>query len=664
MHKGFGWVGKILWVNLSERTTHTLSTLDYGAQYIGGRGIIARIAWDSIPQGIGAFDPDNLLMIFTGPLTGTTAPFSGRTTIGGLAPQGWPHEWCSRSSLGGHWGPTLKYAGYDGLVIAGVANRPTTLWIEDEHVQLLDASHLWGRGTIETQQILMGELGTDVRILTIGQAGERLSRIATICTETGSAAGQGGYGAVMGSKCLKAIAVRGTGPIYTAKPDLFVARCKAIIRDARAGRQALEPRLPPPMVDKFGLRWQACTQQCAVRCAHFYSQVEGPATGQCMAGQFHCVSAFFPGISGVFYDWKLGFEGGFEARHLADDWGLNHWDLLLGIVPWLRLCQQAGLVSEIGGVPIDFDDAHFWSHLLHAIAFREGTGDALAEGGCRAPALLGFGEKLVSPLYAGWGYAGHWDGHGDRGNRIVYPFWLVPALQWAVDVRDPFSSSHGYVGLTMSGFGDQGFSWDVVSSVGCSVYGSSKPVDPLSNYEDKELAAVWHGHRSVLKDSLTVDDQVFPRFTSYTSADGLARADDMEGPDFEYHLYTAATGEKVSRQDLDLACERIFNLERAIQIRNYDRHRHHDLTVIPYFEQPEWWQNPLIGENRSLERDRFIQLLDKYYRLRGWDLERARPTWQKLRELGLFDVAEELNRLGQIVEIGSESVATLRSPLQ
>ncbi|HIC89254.1 MAG TPA: hypothetical protein EYP04_07600, partial [Anaerolineae bacterium] len=241
--KSCGWVGKILWVNLSDRTVRTLDTMDYGPQYIGGRGIAARIAWDSLPRGVGAFDPENLLMIFTGPLTGTTAPFSGRTAICGLSPQGWPHEWFSRSNLGAHWGPSLKYAGYDGLVIEGKADRPTTLWIEDGQVRFLDAGHLWGKGTMETQKILLSELGAGVRVLTIGQAGEKLSRIATISTETGSAAGQGGYGAVMGSKKLKAIAVRGSGPVYVAQPDLFVTRCKAIVEEVRTGTpwSLLEP---------------------------------------------------------------------------------------------------------------------------------------------------------------------------------------------------------------------------------------------------------------------------------------------------------------------------------------------------------------------------------------------------------------------------------------
>jgi len=657
-------VGKILWVNLTDGTTHTLSTADYGPAYIGGRGIAARIAWDAIPPGVGALDPENLFMVFTGPLSGTTAPFSGRTSISGLSPQGWPHEWFSRSNLGGHWGPSLKYAGYDGLVVEGKADSPVTLWIADDagnktpRVELLDAAHLWGKGVMDAQQALMGELGSDIRILTIGQAGERLSRIATVATETSSAAGQGGFGAVMGSKNLKAIAVRGSGPVYVAQPELFLARCKAIAEEARTGSRFANTELDPEHVTGFKQRWQACTQQCGMRCGtvcRFYGEVRGPATGEVLAGQFHCVSNFFPGIPDSFYDWNLGFEGGFEARHLSDNYGLNQWDLLLGIVPWLRLCgpppRGPGLVGEVNGRAIDFDDPTFWAHLFRTIAYREGMGDALAEGGRRAPGILGYGEELAEPLYTAWGSAGHWDGHGDRGNRIVYPFWLVPAVQWAVDVRDPFSSAHGYTALTMhwSPFlNDEGLPWDTIKAVGQRIYGTEKAVDPMSDYEAKEIPAVWHGHRSVMKDSVTVDDNIFPMILSTNSEDGLARAGDMLGPDFEYHLFTSATGAGLTREEFELACERVFNLERAIQVRNFARQRSDDETVIPQFEHEEWWENPLIGEKKRLDRAKFLPLLEKYYRLRGWDLAQGRPTWSKLQELGLGDVAGELAQAGLI----------------
>jgi len=647
-----GWVGKILWVDLSDRTIRTLNTLDYGPAYIGGRGIAARIAWESIPPGVGALDPGSPLVVMTGPLTGTSAPESGRTIVVGLSPQGWPREWLSRSNIGGHWGPSLKYAGYDGLVIQGKAEQPVVLCIDDGKISFLDACHLWGKGAIETQTALLSDLGPSARVLAIGQSGERLSRIASIITGTNSAAGQGGYGAVMGSKNLKGIAVRGSGPVHIAQPDLFMHRCSAILDAARSGHLYRGAELDPERVQKYRQRWQACTQNCGFPCGagcRFYGAVPGPATGQDLAGQIKCVSYRFQGTSS-FYNWGLGFEGAFEARHLADDYGLNQWDLLAGIVPWLRLCVDAGLVDQVNGRPIDFHDPSFWAHFLRAIAYREGMGDALAEGGKRAPSILGFGEEQANLFYPAWGHAAHCDGHGDRGNTIFYPFWLVTALLWALDTRDPISSSHGYPALTMgwSPFGSgTDYSWDTIKAVGRRIYGTEKAVDPESGYEDKEFPAFWHAHRSVLKDSVPVHDHLFPMIMSYESPDGLARAGDMVGLDFEHHLLAAATGLFVTPDELDLACERVYNLERAVQVRNFGRSREDDEGIIPYLETEEWWQNPLLGQKMRLERPKFLALLDRYYQVRGWDIQTGRPTGPTLRRLGLHDVACELEKLGQ-----------------
>jgi aldehyde:ferredoxin oxidoreductase len=182
-------------------------------------------------------------------------------------------------------------------------------------------------------------------------------------------------------------------------------------------------------------------------------------------------------------------------------------------------------------------------------------------------------------------------------------------------------------------------------------------VDPYSDYEDKEIAAVWHGHRSVLKDSVTVDDNMFPMILSLNTPDKRARALDMEGVDFEYHLFTSATGVDLTPKELDLVCERVFNLERAVQVRNFDRQRSDDETVIPYFEHEEWWENPYLHEKKRMEREKFLPVLDKYYLLRGWDLEQGRPTAERLQRLGLDDVAAELSARGAIKK--SEDRTTL-----
>jgi aldehyde:ferredoxin oxidoreductase len=196
----------------------------------------------------------------------------------------------------------------------------------------------------------------------------------------------------------------------------------------------------------------------------------------------------------------------------------------------------------------------------------------------------------------------------------------------------------------------KGLGWDKIKAAGERLYGSQLAVDPLSDYEDKELAAIWNGHRSIMKDSVPVDDNVFPMILSYNSPDGMAHAGGMWGPDIEYHLFTSATGSQMTREEFELACERGFNLERAIQVRNFQRHRQDDESIIPHFEYLEWWQNPLLSEKKRLEAGKFIPMLEAYYRGRGWEVESGRPGVHKLRQLGLPDVAQELTQAGLIRE--------------
>ena len=642
-----GFVGRILRVDLSHAKTEEQATSDYAPDYLGARGIATRIAWDELRPGISEFSPENPLMFFTGPLTGTSAPCSGRTEVFGLGPQGYPVPWFTRSGMGGRWGPELKYAGYDGLFIKGCADRPVYLWISDGKAEIKDASHLWGLGTYETQQRLMAEHGREVRVAAIGQAGENLSRIAIINTETESAAGQGGFGALMGSKKLKAVAVKGTRPIKVAHPEELLRKSMLIKNEIHSMWEYMARDQPDfeRRVFPYGGRAWACSQQCTRPCARYFKGVPGVVChGQHHSGQMHCVGSLFPGMGKEhFYNWSLGFEAGFEAGQFANDYGLNHWDLLLGIFPWLRDCGEAGVLGTVDGMPIDLDNPHFWHEVMRKIAYREGMGDALAEGGWRAHLKLGIGQEQIKPLYAAWGYAGHWDGHGDHCNYIVYPFWIVPALQWAVDTRDPISSGHGYGQTIMfwSKFVSPkwGVDWDKMIRIGERLYGSDKAMDPLGGYEGKAPAAVWHTLRSVLKDSVPVSDQVFPRLFSLKTGDGFARAEGMDGPSFEYHLYREATGVDWTEEQLTLACERIINLDRGLQIRDFGRTRRDDESIIPYMEAPEDHVNPLIGEKQGLDGERFRQLMTEFYQLRGWDPETGWPTRAKLAQLGLPEVA-------------------------
>jgi len=647
--QAFGWTGKFLRIDLTRQSYEIDDTMAYARSYIGGRGIAAKIAWDEIPRGIAAFSDNAPLLIFPGPLTGTSAPYSGRTTICALAPQGYPHEWYTRSSFGGHWGPELKYAGWDGLVITGRADRPVYLMIADEKVSFLEAAPLWGKGIFDTQKQIIARHGKRTRVIAIGPTGEKLCRISIIATETESASGQGGFGAVMGYKKLKAIAVQGSGAIRIAEPERFYSICTAIREEAHGSHGWPHPiRLKQEMVEKYGEKFQACTQQCHTGCydARYYTRVPGRiCKNRVYAGQLDCIAGLFPGAEGTFYDWHLGFEAGFELAQMANDLGLNHWEILVGMMPWLRECRRSGVLRRLDGKTIDLNDPHFWAELFISITERRGMGDVLAEGSVRAAKKLGAGLEYIVQLFPSWGYAGHWDGHGDHINMIFFPYWIVAALQWAFDTRDPVSSGHGYTQNIMNWSKvrspEHGLTWEQIMSVGEKIYGTRRAVDPQSSYEDKAIPAVWHGHRSVIKDSITIDDQMFPRIYSACTEDHLARAGNMDGIDFEAYLLASCTGFDISPQELELFGERVINLERQLLIRNFDRHRIDDQSVIPYFELPEHNINPLINKPMSLDRQQFLNLMDEYYDLRGWDRSTGAPQRAKLRQLGLdFTITE------------------------
>lgn len=639
----FAWTGKILRINLTTKKIEVDNTTRYTDKFIGGRGIAAKIFWDEIKKGIVPFSDENILIIMTGPLTGTSAPYSGRTSVCSLSPQGYPVEWYTRSSFGGHFGPELKYAGWDGVVITGRAEKPVYLWINNEKIEICDAKELWGLGIFDTQRNLISQYGKNTRVIAIGQSGERLSRISIIATETESAAGQGGFGAVMGYKNLKAIAVSGKGALKIANPENFFKICNLIREESHASHGWPHPiKLDSEKKKKYGQRFQACTQQCHTPCfdARFYAKVPGVICKKNLSGQLDCIAGLFPGIEGSFYNWKLGFEAGFEIAQMSNDLGINHWELLVGMIPWLRDCFNKGKIKRISSKKIDFDDPYFWAELLNLIAERKDLGNDLAEGTIRAAKRLNLGEEFLVNYFPAWGYAGHWDGHGDHINYIFYPYWIVSALQWAMDTRDPISSAHGYTQNIMNWCKvrspEYGITWEEIKNVGKKLYGSSLSVDPESSYEDKTIPAVWHGHRSVIKDSLPVDDQIFPRIYSKYTEDHFARAGDIAGVDFEYYLLTTATGLDISKEEFELFGERVINLERLISIKHHSRSRSDDETVIPYFEREEHCINPFINKPMKLDREKFLKLMDEYYELRGWDKETGVPKEDTLKKVELI----------------------------
>ncbi len=211
----YGYMGKILFVDLSTgKVGQETPEESFYRAYIGGYGVGARIVFSRQKAGVDPLGPENTLGFMTGPLTGTDFPFGGRYTVFvGKSPLtgGW-----GDANSGGDFGPYLKFSGYDGVVFTGASEKPVYLYIKDGKAEIKDASHLWGRDTVETEDMLKEELGKDVRVACIGAAGENLSLISSVINNKGRAAARSGVGAVMGSKKLKAVAVAGTAEIPVA----------------------------------------------------------------------------------------------------------------------------------------------------------------------------------------------------------------------------------------------------------------------------------------------------------------------------------------------------------------------------------------------------------------------------------------------------------------
>ena len=651
MNTSYGWAGKLLRVDLTSGEVRDEETARYVPAYVGGLGVAARIAWEELRPGTGPFDEDNLLMIMTGPLTGTLASGAGRVEVSGIAPQQHPSVY-SRSGMGGHWGAELKYAGYDGVIVRGRAATPVYLWIEDGKAELRDATHLWGMGNYGTTAALRAAHGPRTRVVSCGQAGERLSRIAVIQTETGNAAGQGGYGAVMGAKRLKAIAVRGTGGVRLARPQAFMDLC---LHASREGQSAQAPGSDhnPHGVAPSGpdYRTRKCGF-CATPCVHrLHMAVPGRTTFGTYTAARHCW-----GYAATSRDVEL------EARAITSDYGLNGWEIAYGIIPWLQLCRQHGLVDSVDGVEIPMPkepigylrdvervSGEFLVTLVRAMAHREGElGDALADGACYAADVLfgGAGKPLLDRIYPRHcGQTEHWGGHWGPGGIVYWPWWLPPILQWCVDTRDPANDSthqwteHAQHYLPVSGPLRGPFPLEQVRAISAKVYGDPNVCDPAHAYdppEAKAIPAIWHHDRGMIIDSLVLCDYENTRVFSMESEDGAADTAQMS------KLYSAATGCETSEAELDRAGERIWNLHRAIDIRNHDRDRAVDESTLDGFMYP--------GKDDGVMPDRgqLVKLLQTYYRLRGWNGASGWPTRERLEALGLADVADELAGIGRL----------------
>lgn len=672
MSRTGGWVGKILRVDLSAGKISETSTFDYVPKFLGGRGLGAKLCWDEVPPEMGAFDPEARLIFATGPLQGTLAPTSGRFMVLGKAPQTGPVESYCRSSVGGHWAPELKWAGYDALVIHGRAPRPVYLWISDGKAALLDASRLWGLDTYQTQQQLWSIHGPRARVMVIGRAGENQSRIACILTDSGDASGQGGFGGVMGSKNLKAIVVRGTGAVPVADPKALMEATayiqKLFIRRA-AGGNPYEPEekgfkfniwgggygrggltlLPGELLDlcrdpSSGYRQvpDGCFA-CPIACR---SRVTGP---DITPGVALCAQAYMYMESMVHRPEKGYSKVSWNAAKLADLLGINAYELM-AIIPWLGDCfREKVLTEEETGLPLtEIGSWEFIAKLLHMIANREGLGNLLTEGGQRAAAKLGGKAEELSRLYyprSGrfGGYREHWLYLGGFPSGYALSYL---ALIWAVDSRDG-NVSHGImaplwgaahaIGQTALSAVPEDLT-PLLRPVMKRAFGSEEAAEFVTP-DGKAVQWKWaapvvkrYYEQAILKDSYVLCDMAFPFLYDANSADHVG------DPSIESRLYRAVTGNEMAEEESYRLGAMLYTLERTLAVRD-GRTRKDDTFHDLYFTTKD-------GAGRTYRKEDLERAKTEFYTLGGWDATTGVPSRSTLERFALRDVADDLARRG------------------
>jgi aldehyde:ferredoxin oxidoreductase len=498
------YAGKILRVDMSSGIVSREPTGRYSDRFIGGDGIAMKIMWEEICPGVHPFDPDNLLIFMTGPLTGTLAPTSGRFEICSKAPGVDPFM-PTRSGIGGYFGPELKFAGYDGLIVQGRAERPSLLEVFDEKVRLVDASDLWGLDAFETQKAIGRKYGKGVRALCIGPAGENRVHFSAIISDSGYAAAKTGMGAVMGSKNLKAIVVRGGRGLKVARPEEFISHVEEARRLLRnhpmrdwASQGPIEGQWR--FVQRHRIKYASCFC-CPVACRSF---VRMPGFD---GGEVMCLSQYYLNL-GTEND-----EAAWVGKVLSDQMGLCQYTLF-DLIMWLSEEFKAGNITEkdTGIAWSRLGTREFIEDFLYKVTYRKGFGDIIADGPIAVFRHLGEGVRD--------GYESHFPARSQAEHYSVRAYPLV-LMQWAMGSRDPLSGAHDWTVLVYW----SGMNWprdqkgaltqEQLKKIGKEVYGSEASVDAFS-YEDKAKVAVMVQNTSSLKNSLVLCDwSCFPILTSF-----------------------------------------------------------------------------------------------------------------------------------------------------
>jgi aldehyde:ferredoxin oxidoreductase len=632
--------GRILHVDLTSARTWTEPTEEYSAKFIGGRGIDVWLLYKEVKPWVTPFDPANRVIFGSGALTGTMAPCATRFSVEAKSPV--TGATGSGNSCG-FFGQELRLSGYDHIVIEGKARVPVYLKITNDAVMLRDASHLWGKTTRETDRSIKEELGDRrVQAACIGPSGENLVKTACVITNGARAVGKCGLGAVMGAKNLKAVAVRGTGPIEAAQPDRFMDEVDRALEKLKRSDRAESLRKwgtygrPVPLnesclfpvrnfqddhwdPDKISKVLPEIYQRqheagrrgylsCPLYCSHLYRIEEGPYAGLCCEGfEFNTVWNF---MSRLDIDYVPAV---IKLHSLCNEYGLDQ-DGASCAIAWAFECFERGILTErqTDGLKLRWGDHEVVAELLRKIAWREGIGSLLAEGSMRASELVGMGSER---------YATHLKGQDSMEAMRSARGW---ALGCCVSTR---GGGHTR-GANLVELAHETISAEVARKT----WGIPKVAEPSSCEGKAQLVAYYERIQAI------VDSLGLCLFTSTWWSPELL------GPEDYARLYSAATGREIDGEELMLAGERIHNVEKAFNVIHAGFCRQDDTPPRRFMEEPIR-SGPARGQ--VLKKEEWDRMLDEYYELHGWEKTSGWQRRSQLERLGLEEVADDLERAGK-----------------
>ena len=692
-----GWTGKMLRVNLSTGSISTQDSMKY-KDFVGGAGFGYKIIFDEVPKGTKALDEANKIVIAVGPLTGTGAPSTGRTNITCLGPTN-PYGAVVDGHMGGNFGPWMKFAGYDAIVVEGASKTPVWIRIEDDKVSIEDASKLWGKGTRDTSAEINKIMGKEACVASIGQAGENLINLSSVVNSNSHSAG--GQGAVFGAKKLKAIGVKGTKgvPIADGKGEAWLSLVEQFMKDiVGANNQWVVPSTPQPWAEfnnpssrwtaKKGLFWGAAnppvetgedapgtigwvalrTQKavfdlgpvaeartirmdgcysCPIRCHSDLSVPELEKYGLSPYATSTCAnfgnpgSVMFKGFSDKDPKGLVQLICKSLGSRLADDFGI--WSNYSQLSRDFQYCYEQGVFkaklpkAEYDSIPWNLLEAGDPGWMVEFYT-RIGLKKGEFWHVADGPYWLDQNWKLGDKY---WNNAGAlvWSHMGYAKHHANEAGAQVGALINCMKNRDPTNHSH-------TNFMGNGLPMKFTKDTAGEMFGSPDAYDEPNNYtpmnQAKAKFAKWAIERNLLHDSITVCNYTWPIAFSPSKSRNYKGDTALEAK-----FFSLATGIETSEKDLDLAGERIATLSRACTVKEMGtidmRTKHDTIPEWVFTADPD--KKVFTKGTTKLDKDDMQLALTMLYKEFGWDEKTGAPTRACLEKLGMKDVADELAKL-------------------